>query len=166
MRTSGVDRVRVLGDAEVLEATLDARVVAMRWDLIPWGLVIDLERPVSEGKGAPLTRTWLAFDGLSNVTWPMISVRVHLGCWLSSKITANRHNDLIDFTFSAQLPEYSGDGDAHGEVLKWVKIRARELRGVESANSAVPDDKYRILEREARLALGTDEEMLRALVGS
>jgi hypothetical protein len=96
----------------------------------------------------------------------MVETRVPLGCWLVSGVDSRKvDNDMTLFEMSAQLPQYSSDGTTIGPTRKDIKIKARSVRAVQSTNSAKPDAAYRTLDRVARLALCSDDEMLLALGG-
>ena len=51
------EKVYRLTDREVMEITQDARLVAIRWDVLPWSIVLDIDTPVSEQEHAEMRRT-------------------------------------------------------------------------------------------------------------
>ena len=53
-----------LYDDELFNITWDAKVVAIRWDIIPWCMLFDMETPLSEARMAPVRRSWLVFAGI------------------------------------------------------------------------------------------------------
>lgn len=77
-----------LQDEDVRALTTDARIVAMRWDVLEWGVVLDLDVPVSEANDAPMRRAWLAFPGVSEITLAMHEARLPTGIWLTSSLEA------------------------------------------------------------------------------
>lgn len=136
-------------------------MVAIRWDLVPWALVLDLDAPDSEGAGVPVRRVWLVFDGVSDISWPMDRARLPNGCWLGSEIVAVPDDSQVEFRVGALLPRFGADDRVQGRPAQTVAIRCQALRVVRSAAAAVVID--RELSRAERLQLSSDEEMLAAL---
>lgn len=152
---------RLLAYDQALELTRDARVVAIRWDLVPWALVLDLDAPDSEGREVPLRRSWLVFDGVSDISWPMDRARLPNGCWLNSEVVCVPIAAEFEFRVSALLPQFGGDDRVQGQPAQIVAIRAQALRAVRSEEGVVVSG--RNLSRAERLQLASDERMLAAL---
>lgn len=154
----------LLPDEQALRATRDARVVAIRWDLVPWALVLDPDAPDSEGAGVPVRRVWLVFDGVSDISSPMDRARLPNGCWLGSEMVAVPADGEVEFRVSALLPQFGADERAQARPAQTLAIRCQALRVVRSVAAAGITD--RELSRAERLQLASDEEMLAALSAS
>lgn len=155
---------RLVGDDVARELTRNARVVAIRWDLVPWALVLDLDAPESEERAAPLRRVWLVFEGVSDISWPMERARLPNGCWLNSEVVATPVGSEVEFSVSALLPQFGDDERVQGRPAQIIIIRGQALQTVRSNASAVVLD--RDLSRAERLDIASDEEMLAALPGN
>lgn len=155
--------VRVEGPG-LLTLTRDARVVAIRWDLVPWGLVLDLDVPVSEGEGVPIRRAWIVFSGVSDITWPMRQSRLPNGVWLGSAVVTTPFESETEYSFTALLPTFRDDGTAETSPSHVVVVRAQGLRAVASVNAVPPGECGPAW--ADRTALARDEDLLAALVES
>ena len=152
--------VFALSFEESLSVTEDARVAALRWDVLPWALVLDLDAFVGENR-TDLRRVWIGFTGLSEVTWPFESARVPNGVWLSAGIGVIELSDRWrEYVFSALLPKHGQTGSLVGAPTREIAVRAQGLVGVSSRGSATPGE-FRSLTLEQRLALGSDAEFAR-----
>ena len=153
---------RRIQGSDLYDVTQDARVVSIRWDLVQWALVLDLDAPTSEAKDAPVMRAWLVFSGLSELSWPMKCVRIPNGCGLTSTIRPSPGSgEFQEYRFTALLPRFRADESLEGNPAQEVMIRAQALHGVASERSARPGEFG--LSWAARVALASDEEMLGAL---
>ena len=155
--------VSLVNEDEVISLTKDTKLVALRWDLIDWGLVLDLDVPQSENSDAPVSRAWLVFQGVSEITLPLKDTRLPNGCFLSSYVNIRASfNGLHDFTFNAMLPTFNGETILQ-PVTKEIVIRAKAILGAISIKSAAPDN-FSFLSRATRMRLADDEEMLSVIV--
>lgn len=158
-------KARRLSEEEIWELTIDARIVAIRWDLIPWSLVLDLDAPESEREDAGERRAWLVFDDISEISWPFVEARVPIGPRITGGLAASGpEGGFNDFTFAPQLPQFTESGELRPFPDKDVTIRARAVRAVISTGSA-PSEEFG-LARALRLSLATDDELLEVLEGS
>ena len=153
-------RVVVADDA--LNLSRDSRIVALRWDLVPWGIVLDLDVPISEAEGAAMRRAWLLFSGVADVTIPMQSSRLPTGIWLTSSFAVEAcAQELLLYTCRALLPEFDGNRLRENGTLGRISIRAQSLVGVVSENSSLAGEYGLAL--KARTDLASDQEMLASL---
>ncbi len=152
-------KVTRLTEDETKTITVDARVVAIRWDLIPWCLALDLDVPESEIDGAPMSRAWVVFQDVSELYWPLLNARLPNGCGLTSEIAISKlANDFYAYSFWGLLPSFYDDGTLHKNPAKEIKIKAKGIAGLISSSSEKPTDCY--LDRQTRLSLASDEELL------
>jgi hypothetical protein len=151
------EKIIKIEKTEVYNLTKDARLVGIRWDIVPWGLVLDLDAPVSEKERSPVRRAWLVFHGLSELNFPLINTRLPNGCWLNSSLSCSPlPNDFTDFVFIAIVPHFVGN-IVDGKPTKEVVIRAKQVTGIVSASKSAPNDDGLTWEERNRLA--TDAEM-------
>ncbi|WP_242394268.1 hypothetical protein [Anaeromyxobacter oryzisoli] len=153
--------VKLLSGSESAEITRDARVAAIRWDVVSWGLVLDLDAPLSEGADVPMRRAWLVFEDVSDISWPMNRARLPNGCWLASEIGMVPANGGVEYRFNALLPRFRDDDSMEEEPAQTVTIKARALRGVRSEGAAMPGECG--VSWSERVRLATDEELIAAL---
>ncbi|NRD56456.1 hypothetical protein [Corallococcus exiguus] len=142
----------------------DSRVVAIRWDVLPWGLVLDLDSPLSEAPGTELRRVWLCFHGLGAVTWPFQEARVPTGCWIVAEFPLGTTSaGLLSYSFSTVLPV-----GATGELVlrttaeDVVEIQAQGFTVLASRASAPPDELGH-LDWETRTRLASEASFVDAL---
>jgi hypothetical protein len=158
-------RALLVTDDQARAFTRDARVVAIRWDLVQWALVLDLDAPdAAEGNAVPLRRVWLVFEGVSDISWNMDRARLPNGCWLNSEIVPVPVDGDVEFRISALTPQFGPDERVQGRPTQTVAIRAQALHAVRSEAGTLVRD--RDLSRAERIQLASDEEMLAALAGS
>lgn len=151
--------VRKLSYEETIKITIDSRVVAIRWDLKPWSLVLDLDVRFSENPSASLFRAWVVFDGVSELSWPLDNTRLPNGCWLTSGImVAEESNSFRNYNVWGLLPSFDADGSVLEPASKLINIKAQEVIGVCSVNQVKSNDGC--LDRKQRLELATDDDLL------
>lgn len=156
-----MNSARKLSSTEAASATLDSKIVAFRWDLIPWSLVIDLDTRFSESKNCPVHRVWLVFERVSELSWPLNNSRLPNGCGLTSEIAINEESQgFFMYSISSLLPSYSSDGTILKPVSKTLAIKAKDLVGISSTEGVLPDLDTGVIGRQTRLKLATDDQML------
>ncbi len=154
-----MDVVRKLSYEETIKVTIDSKVVAIRWDLKPWGLVLDLDARFSENPSAPLYRAWVIFDGVSELSWPLDNTRLPNGCGLTSEImVAKESNNFRNYSVWGLLPSFDATGSVLEPVSKLINIKAQEVIGVCSVKQVKSSDGC--LDRKQRLELATDDDLL------
>lgn len=152
--------VVVLSHDELIHLSCDAKLVAIRWDLIPWCLVLDLDVRVSETKNAPIRRMWIVFEGISEISWSLDRARLPNGCWLSSEAeTVALSEEFTLFKVVTLAPTYGTDGIVNANPSRELHIRSKSIAGIASTELAIPG--IHGIDREQRLQLASDEEMLR-----
>lgn len=144
--------------------TTDARIVAIRWDLLEWGVVFDLDTPVSESEGAAMRRAWLAFSGVAEVTLALQNARLPTGIWLKSSLESMLDDEgFRRYTCQALLPVFEGHSLRSEGMSSTLSIRAQDVVGVVSRNSEAPREYG--LSFESRQRLCADLEMLKFVAG-
>jgi hypothetical protein len=149
-----------LAESDALRLSMDARIVAVRWDLLEWGVVFDLDTPVSEAKRSAMKRAWLVFSGLDQLTVPMLGARLPTGLWLTSSLDVEPAPQGFR-TYTCHGHFAVPDGAGVRANLKALVVQAQSLVGVVSTNGAPPIDYGLAL--DVRRKLASDDEMLRAL---
>jgi hypothetical protein len=156
------ERVYRLTDDEVLAITLDARVVAIRWDVIPWSLVLDLDTPAVGEDRTEMRRTWICFGGVSEFTWLFSDTRLPTGCWLTSTIgVSSLPNGFSEFAFAALIPQFNEDDTVKENPAKDVFVKSMRIAGASSKASALSAE-YGLTWSD-RTALATDQEFIDVL---
>ena len=146
---------------DIMALATDAKVVALRWDLAPWGLVVDLDTPTSEAKNAPVRRAWLVFSGLGDLTWPFHGARVPNGCWITTPLVeAKTAGRLRVFTFSVLLPQFDEADRPLPNPGADVVISALSVHGLVSSDATPPGPDGPPWKE--RTALATDLELVEA----
>ena len=79
-------RVKRLTEEEACVILCDARIVGIRWDIVPWSMVLDLDVRVSEEEGAQVRRVWVAFSGVSTLSLSLTNARLPTGLFVTSEM--------------------------------------------------------------------------------
>lgn len=142
-----------------------ARLVAIRWDAIPWCLVLDMDAPVSEATDAPLRRLWIVFDGVSDVTWRLDRARLPNGCLLASagQVTTEADGGQI-FEARTMVPSFDGNDLVQPAAHETLRVHAKRVIGI--ASGAVSAFSANEIGLERRRAIASDEEMTRVAVAA
>lgn len=157
-----INAAKKLSEIETIELTRDSRVMAIRWDLIPWGLVLDLDVKESEAIDASTYRAWLVFTGVSEITWPLDNTRLSHGCFLTSEISiTDEPDDFQEYGFWGMLPTHAKDESVLYPMSKIITIKAKGIVGICSVKKIHSEDGF--LERKTRLNLASDDDMLAVL---
>jgi hypothetical protein len=156
-------RVEVFRGDDCAELTWDARIASLRWDLVPWALTLDLDLPISEAAEAPLKRVWLIFEGVIDVTLPLLLSAVPNGIWLTSSISRKIDVEKSSvFSCDAILGGVPTLASVQQTASRILSIRSMTIQGAVSVESAKPS-KSGLLEYQVRNGLASDAEMLAAL---
>jgi hypothetical protein len=139
-----------------------SRVVSLRWDVVPWALVIDVDAPVAETSF--LRRAWMVFDGFSEITCSFEQARVPNGLWISSPTCCEEDgkDGFRNYSFSALLPRHNQTDAVLGSPARSVTIRAQGLHGFSSASS-LPGGEFRGLGWAERMSLASDHDLVAAV---
>ena len=155
-------KVVVLDEADALELGRDAIIVAFRWDLVPWALVLDLD-VTTEGKDSPTRRAWFVFVGMHEITWPPVEgARLPKGlictsAWVEPESAEGFHK----YVLSVLTAQFSTTDQMCNNPHSKIVIRAQELIGASSIASMQfgefgPN-------RQERNVLATEDDILQAI---
>lgn len=157
-------QARPLPENELSRITLDSRIAAIRWDVCPWSLVLDIDVPSSEDRGAPMHRAWLVFHDVSEISFPIFNARLPTGIWMTSEMGVSELPKKAGFQqvqFVALFPEGMADGATKENPAKDVVIVAKHVSGVISCDACAPGETGLTWESRSRLA--DDTELLGSL---
>jgi hypothetical protein len=147
-----------------MAVTLNARLAALRWDVIPWSLVLDLDVPDFETENSPMKRVWIILTDISELSFPLNNTRVPNGCWLTSQVNCSvLPNGFNDYEVCCLLPSFNNDDVVQNLPTKKIVIRAKEITGFSSVKSGKAMN--RILDINCRTALANDIDFLNAYEG-
>ncbi len=150
--------IQIFTDDETEKRVCDARLVAIRWDVIPWAVVLDLDAPESEAAGAPVHRMWIVADGIRDLSWSLARARLPTGCFLTSEAFIARDADgRATFTASTLTPAFTDDGQVVGDVHSELIVRSQGLVALGSRRAAAPGEHG--LAWQVRHSLASDEEL-------
>lgn len=155
-----------LSKNEINSLTRDAKIVSIRWDLVDWGLVLDLDVSMSESHQSLVRKAWLFFEAISDIDIPLNEVRIPNGCFLTSNIATKQLEDGFRiYSFNALLPKFDIYDEMTSPMTKCITIKAQNISGVITENMTAVNE-FGFLDRKKRLDLATDEEMLMGLMKS
>lgn len=154
------DKVRILNPSDTLLLSRDAKVLALRWDLVPWGLVLDCDAPVEEGRA--IRRAWIVFDGVSDISWSMKSARLPNGFFGADAMTASgRVEGVCQYELPVLTPTFVDADTMSGNPHNSITIRAARLIGAVSASTGEFGDFGPNMQQ--RNALAAEEDLLQAV---
>lgn len=154
-------RVESLSKKDTLELTLDARVVAMRWDILPWDLVFDMDVPARRDRDNFKRRAWLCFVGFSALTMPFDRARIPTGCWLIGPLAETAvSSEFSEYCVSGVAPKGRDDGSLESNPAIEIVVRAQAVLGLVSEEACRSGDAG--LHWADRNGLCSDEEMMLA----
>jgi hypothetical protein len=161
--------VSEVGGVEVFRLERDfivgfnSKVVAVRWDLLPWGIVLDLDAPLGGEVSGPCSRIWLAFSGISSVTFPMEMARVPNGCYVDDELRVEPLPDgKMSFALGVLLPVFDDEERLEGHPSRAAIIIAQRAVVLRSLRSAAPTSMAGLAWSE-RQALAPDEQLVALL---
>jgi hypothetical protein len=155
-------KVKILDTAEALWLGRDAKIVAIRWDLIPWSLVLDCDAPVQEDVEDPLIcRAWAIFNGMHEISWTVDSARLPNGIFMAGALVVSESlKGFLRYELSILAPNFSSTNKLNNNPHSKLTIIAKRLMVATSITTSHfgefgPD-------RRQRNALATEEDFLRA----
>ena len=156
------EKAVILSEVEAFAISKDAKIVALRWDLIPWCFVLDCDAPLEEEtKDTPTRRVWLIFVGIDAITCPLNDARLPNGIFCTNPMYISNSKDrFVEYVIPMMTPSFLGNemvGNPHSRML----IKAQRLIAVTSTKSERfgefgPD-------RQQRNSLASAEDFLHAI---
>ncbi len=141
--------------------TKDARVVGIRWDLVEWGLVFDLDCPASEARDSPCSRGWLIFRNVAEMSLPLTGrVRLPSGIWITSELRSDGAAGVNTYAFEMLAPEFGPDEQLARSPTHTASVRAEVVVGLRTREHGQPGPTGLAYEARQRLA---SDELLRAV---
>lgn len=146
-----MDSSEVVMEFEDCSFACDARVAALRWDLIEWALVLDVDYCTSEAAGAPLGRGWIVFEGLVDISLVLANARLANGLWIDSEIDIQQDKDGFNrYSMGALLIDILPDGSTRRSAGDRITIRAQRLVALRSERTLATTRGYlKLAERQA-----------------
>jgi len=138
----------------------DARIVAIRWDIVPWSVVFDLDVPVSESKVAEMRRAWIVFEGVSMLNLSFANARLPIGISVISEMWFDEPGCCKGFRearFKALFTQTSPSDTSEVSKIEEMVVVSKRIFGAESVNSS-PAGEFG-LSWENRRLLASDDEL-------
>jgi hypothetical protein len=156
-------KVKVLTPADALGLGRDLKIVAIRWDLVPWGLVLDGDVP-SEGEvtDGPIRRAWMTFTGLSEITWSLNGARLPNGIFgTNALVLLGCFDGFYKYELPVLAPTFFGTDKLSNNPHDRIIILSKGLIGATSMATGRfgafgPD-------RRQRNSLASEEDFLQAI---
>jgi hypothetical protein len=152
-------KVFTLDENAARNAAEFSRVVALRWDLVPWDLVLDIDcSELLDGAGAT-RRGWLIFGGVSELSWSLRNARLPNGVIMTAPIGRTAiENGFVKYTLLHLAPTFNEHGNITGNPHNELTITAMGLSCLVS--SSVTDTAGEWLDFEKRNVLASDADFL------
>jgi hypothetical protein len=152
-------KVLALDENAARNATELSRVVALRWDLVPWGLVLDIDcSELPDGAGA-IRRCWLIFSGISELSWSLRNTRLPNGVMTTGPIGRTAiENGFVKYTIHHLAPTCSEHGNITGNPHNELVITAKGLSCLVSSSAIEAAGEW--LDFEKRNDLASDADFL------
>lgn len=154
-----MDTEHIQSIPNIVDMFQDTKIVGMRWDLVPWTLVFDLDVVRSEGKENKHHRAWCAFRNVSDISLDLDEARQPIGIWVDGMSVSEVGNRFVIY---AQLASFIDNKEYEFRGSQQLSIKATGAYGLQSTRSALPDEYY-CLSYHERQALGSDSDFLAAL---
>jgi len=161
-----------MSEFEISDSTNNGRIAAIRWDILPWAVVLDLDAPVSEGADVLARRVWLVFIDLDQICFskpqglpvaPDVETpgfRLPNGVRSTGDLYVNRKSEkTCEFGFTADFARYDEADQLVEGGHRAVKIIAKSLIGVCSVAQDALDD-HGSFSYEQRNSLASDLDLL------
>lgn len=150
------ETVQTLSDSETQKIMRDARIVAIRWDIMEWALVFDLDTPISEESGAEMRRAWVVFHGVSTLSIDVLEARMPTGINVISEMWVDPLPYKQDFQ-RATFQMLAMEGSSTEASTKEFVIVCKQVTGLASVGASSRDGIG--LSWQARVSLASDEQM-------
>jgi hypothetical protein len=128
------NQVSIMPDSEALRIAYDAKILSLRWDLIPWALVLDIDyKNAFEQSNSAVGRAWLVFYDITELWFSFDEARLPNGLFSTYYISTRKFNEeYTDYCLSILAPTFDSTNKILPNPHKPLKIRAKELRSAKS----------------------------------
>jgi hypothetical protein len=126
--------VIVLDESDAAALADGAKIVAFRWDLIPWSLVIDIDYKVSHREGGnSVGRAWLILELITDISVTLTESRLPTGVFSNDVIRVyDADHPLKSYELSLIAPTFDREEKIQGDVNRKLKLVAEKLSGIKS----------------------------------
>lgn len=163
MTEAPASSIEVVPIEKNLVVGFNVKIVGLRWDLVPWGLVVDLDVPRDSDLAQEVGRAWLAFASLRDLTFPAEAARVPHGCFGADEVwTTSKEDGTRVFEFQVLLPVFDAADVMKPHPSRLVTVSAQSGFLIRSSGSAIPDSDAGLSFRQ-RQSLASDESLLAVL---
>jgi len=156
----GDDKISIIPYDEALRITYDAKIVSLRWDLVPWSLVLDIDyKSAFEQTNSEIGRAWLVFYDITELWFSFDEARLPNGLFSTYYISTSKIDaEYTDYSLSILAPTFDATNKISLDPHKTLKIRAKKLRSAKSIIvGAFGEFGPTFTQRQA---LGNDQEFL------
>lgn len=133
------DQVELLDDAQSYAMIRESRIVAIRWDVLPWSIVLDLDVSVSEAENSQMRRAWLAFYDVSRVNLQLSDACIPTGVFIVTEMWTDEvyinNIKLQKSTFRILVTEKPAGEISTTNEIKDIVFVSKKIAGVASINS-------------------------------
>jgi hypothetical protein len=156
-------KVKILESTEALSLGRDAKIVAIRWDLIPWCLVLDCDVPLREDvENTPTRRAWMIFNGIHEISWTLNSARLPNGVFMTNAIVAsNCMEGFFQYELPMLTPTFSSANKLNRNPYNKLIIQAKKF--IMAMSIAASHFGEFGPDRQQRNELASEEDFLRAI---
>jgi hypothetical protein len=157
-------RVSIVDRVAALHLACDAKIVAFRWDILAWALVIDIDyRESAEDGSDGIGRAWLVFDDITDISCSLDEARLPNGIFSTYGIVEKKVDaDYIDFSLFVLAPRFGSSDKVQSNPNCEIKLRAKDFRAVKSNKVAAFGEFGPNFNERQNLA--SDQELLDAVL--
>ncbi len=158
------NRVSIVDPLVAPHLALDAKIVAFRWDILAWALVVDIDcRENAEDGSDGIGRAWLVFDDITDISCSLDEARLPNGIFSTYGIVEKIVNaEYIDFSLFVLAPRFGSSDKVQSNPNREIKLRAKALRAVKSNTVAAFGEFGPNFSERQNLA--SDQELLDAVL--
>jgi hypothetical protein len=156
VKVLAVDELAAMNMAEF------SQIVAIRWDLVERGLVLDINcSELSDGDGDS-RRGWLVFEGISEISWSLENSRLPNGVVITSPLGKSHIKDgFIQYEIRHLAPSFNDDDQIVGPPNITLMITCMRLTGFVSSSAIPAQDTW--LNYTERNSLATECDFISAV---
>lgn len=155
-------KVTILDAHETCQIANDAKIVAFRWDILPWCLILDCDASADETANAMVQRAWVVFTGLSELTLIIARARLINGIFSLRPLEVSESSEgFYNYILSILTPIFDDAEKLANNPHNTMIIRAKGLMGaVSKAREYFGEYGPNRMQRNS---LANDDELLEAI---